>query len=103
MDSIEKYGLNQVYCIGGDGTHRGVQNLYQEIRRRKLRCVICGIPKTVDNDIPLVDKTFGFDTAVEEACRAISAADIEANSYEPGIGLVKLMGRHSGFIALYAS
>mmetsp|Transcript_23091 Transcript_23091/g.11150 ORF Transcript_23091/g.11150 Transcript_23091/m.11150 type:complete len:222 (-) Transcript_23091:116-781(-) len=68
-----------------------------------MQVVICGVPKTVDNDIPIIDKTFGFDTAVEEACRAIQAADVEANSVEPGVGLVRLMGRNSGFIALNAT
>jgi len=41
--------------------------------------VVVGIPKTIDNDIELLDKTFGFDTAVEEAQRAINAAYIEVS------------------------
>uniref|UniRef100_A0A2P2JCN9 Phosphofructokinase domain-containing protein n=1 Tax=Rhizophora mucronata TaxID=61149 RepID=A0A2P2JCN9_RHIMU len=75
----------------------------QEIRKRGLKVAVAGIPKTIDNDIPVIDKSFGFDTAVEEAQRAINAAHVEAQSAENGIGLVKLMGRYSGFIAMYAT
>ncbi|GKV28065.1 hypothetical protein SLEP1_g37162 [Rubroshorea leprosula] len=74
-----------------------------EIRRRGLKVVVAGIPKTIDNDIPVIDKSFGFDTAVEEAQRAINAAHVEAESIENGIGVVKLMARYSGFIAMYAT
>ncbi|CAI0426144.1 unnamed protein product [Linum tenue] len=85
VDSIEDRGINQ------------------EVRRRGLKVAVAGIPKTIDNDIPVIDKSFGFDTAVEEAQRAINAAHVEAESAENGIGLVKLMGRYSGFIAMYAT
>jgi 6-phosphofructokinase 1 len=77
--------------------------MLQEIRRRGLKVAVAGIPKTIDNDIPVIDKSFGFDTAVEEAQRAINAAHVEATSVENGIGIVKLMGRYSGFIAMYAT
>ncbi|KAL9274582.1 ATP-dependent 6-phosphofructokinase 3-like protein [Drosera capensis] len=103
VDSIQDRGFNQVYIIGGDGTQKGAALIYEEVRRRGLKVVVAGIPKTIDNDIPIIDKSFGFDTAVEEAQRAISAAHVEAESAENGIGLVKLMGRHSGFIAMYAT
>ena len=62
-----------------------------------------GIPKTIDNDIRWVDRSFGFTTAVETAREAIAAAHTEAVSSLNGIGLVKLMGRHSGFIAAEAT
>ncbi|XP_028802087.1 ATP-dependent 6-phosphofructokinase 6 [Neltuma alba] len=103
VDSIQDRGINQVYIIGGDGTQRGAAVIYEEIRRRGLKVAIAGIPKTIDNDIPVIDKSFGFDTAVEEAQRAINAAHVEAESAENGIGVVKLMGRYSGFIAMYAT
>ncbi|KAJ8774726.1 hypothetical protein K2173_017172 [Erythroxylum novogranatense] len=103
VDSIEDRGINQVYIIGGDGTQKGAAAIYQEIRNRGLKVAVAGIPKTIDNDIPVIDKSFGFDTAVEEAQRAINAAHAEAESVENGIGLVKLMGRYSGFIAMYAT
>ncbi|CAN6191064.1 unnamed protein product [Urochloa humidicola] len=93
----------RVYVIGGDGTQRGAGVIFEEVRRRGLKVSVAGIPKTIDNDIPVIDKSFGFDTAVEEAQRAINAAHVEAVSAENGIGLVKLMGRHSGFIAHYAT
>ncbi|KAK7311748.1 hypothetical protein RJT34_10079 [Clitoria ternatea] len=103
VDSIQDRGINQVYIIGGDGTQRGAAVIYEEVRRRGLKVAIAGIPKTIDNDIPVIDKSFGFDTAVEEAQRAINAAHVEAESIENGIGVVKLMGRYSGFIAMYAT
>ncbi|PON81088.1 ATP-dependent 6-phosphofructokinase [Trema orientale] len=103
VDSIQDRGINQVYIIGGDGTQKGASVIFEEIRRRGLKVAVAGIPKTIDNDIPVIDKSFGFDTAVEEAQRAINAAHVEAESIENGIGVVKLMGRHSGFIAMYAT
>ncbi|KAK7399012.1 hypothetical protein VNO78_10187 [Psophocarpus tetragonolobus] len=103
VDSIQDRGINQVYIIGGDGTQRGADRIFEEIRRRRLKVAVVGIPKTIDNDIPVIDKSFGFDTAVEEAQRAINAAHVEAESGENGIGVVKLMGRYSGFIAMYAT
>ncbi|EPS62819.1 hypothetical protein M569_11969, partial [Genlisea aurea] len=103
VDSIQDRGINQVYIIGGDGTQKGAAAIYKEIRKRGLKVAVAGIPKTIDNDIPVIDRSFGFDTAVEEAQRAINAAHVEAESAENGIGLVKLMGRYSGFIAMYAT
>ncbi|KAL0726447.1 hypothetical protein Bca4012_022540 [Brassica carinata] len=103
VDNIQDREINQVYIIGGDGTQKGASAIYKEIRRRGLKVAVAGIPKTIDNDIPVIDKSFGFDTAVEEAQRAINAAHVEATSVENGIGLVKLMGRYSGFIAMYAT
>ncbi|KAG0500430.1 hypothetical protein HPP92_000502 [Vanilla planifolia] len=103
VDSIQDRGINQVYIIGGDGTQKGATVIFEEIKRRGLKVAVVGIPKTVDNDIAVIDKSFGFDTAVEEAQRAINAAHVEAHSAENGIGVVKLMGRYSGFIAMYAT
>ncbi|GAB4854347.1 ATP-dependent 6-phosphofructokinase 3 [Ancistrocladus abbreviatus] len=103
VDSIQDRGINQVYIIGGDGTQKGAAFIYEEIRRRGLKVVVAGIPKTIDNDIPVIDRSFGFDTAVEEAQRAINAAHVESESMENGVGVVKLMGRYSGFIAMYAT
>ncbi|XP_010915352.1 ATP-dependent 6-phosphofructokinase 3 isoform X1 [Elaeis guineensis] len=103
VDSIQDRGINQVYIIGGDGTQKGASVIFEEIQRRGLKVAVAGVPKTIDNDIAVIDKSFGFDTAVEEAERAINAAHVEAESVENGIGLVKLMGRYSGFIAMYAT
>ncbi|KAJ3679496.1 hypothetical protein LUZ60_017507 [Juncus effusus] len=100
VDSIVRRGYNQIYAIGGDGTMRGAVEMYKEIKRRKLNISITGIPKTVDNDIGIIDKSFGFQTAVEVAQQAIAAAHTEAESAVNGIGLVKLMGRSTGHIAL---
>lgn len=103
VDSIQDRGINQVYIIGGDGTQKGAAQVHEEVQRRGLKCAVVGVPKTIDNDIAVIDKSFGFDTAVEEAQRAIDAAHVEAESAENGIGVVKLMGRNSGFIAMHAT
>ncbi|CAK7323371.1 unnamed protein product [Dovyalis caffra] len=103
VDAIEHHGFNQVYIIGGDGTMRGAVNIFDEIRHRKLNIGVVGIPKTVDNDIGIIDRSFGFQTAVEMAQQAINAAHIEAESAVNGIGLVKLMGRSTGHITLHAT
>ncbi|XP_034205259.1 ATP-dependent 6-phosphofructokinase 4, chloroplastic isoform X3 [Prunus dulcis] len=103
VDNIQDRGINQVYIIGGDGTQKGAALIYKEVEKRGLQVAVAGIPKTIDNDIAVIDKSFGFDTAVEEAQRAINAAHVEVESVENGVGIVKLMGRYSGFIALYAT
>nr|XP_024384297.1 ATP-dependent 6-phosphofructokinase 6-like isoform X2 [Physcomitrium patens]XP_024384298.1 ATP-dependent 6-phosphofructokinase 6-like isoform X2 [Physcomitrium patens] len=103
VDSIQDRDINQVYIIGGDGTQKGANAIYEECKRRGLKVAVAGIPKTIDNDIDVIDKSFGFDTAVEEAQRAINAAHVEAESVQNGLGLVKLMGRYSGYIAMHAT
>ncbi|MES1908254.1 MAG: hypothetical protein MHM6MM_001223 [Cercozoa sp. M6MM] len=99
MDSIEQHGFNQIYIIGGDGTHRGAQILHHECRRRKHKVCVVGVPKTIDNDIAVIDRSFGFNTAVEEANRAVQSVYTEARSHRNGVGVVTVMGRASGFIA----
>jgi 6-phosphofructokinase 1 len=103
VDALQRRGINQVYAIGGDGTHRGLLALSKIIRARGLQIALIGIPKTIDNDMPLLDKTFGFSSAVEMAVTAIQCADVEANGAEYGIGLVKVMGRNAGHIAMHAA
>ncbi|XLT30374.1 ATP-dependent 6-phosphofructokinase 3 isoform X1 [Arachis hypogaea] len=103
VDSIQDRGINQVYILGGYGTQMEAALIFEEVRRRGLKVSVVGIPKTIDNDIPVIDKSIGFDTAVEEAQRAINSAHVEAESTENCIGVVKLMGRYSGFIAMYAT
>lgn len=103
VDAIEAHGFNQVYIIGGDGTMRGAVNIFEEVKRRKLRVSIAGVPKTVDNDIGIIDRSFGFQTAVEASQNAVNAAHVEAKSATNGVGVVKLMGRNAGHIALHAT
>ena len=101
---LDKHGINQLYVIGGDGTHRGANAISQACTERRLNIAVIGIPKTIDNDIDLIDRSFGFQTSVEAAQDAIASAKTEARCNLPnGIGIVKLMGRSSGFIAAYAS
>ena len=99
VDAIEALNMNMVFIIGGDGTQRGALDIANEIERRGLKIAIVGIPKTIDNDLIFIEKSFGFDTAVQKATEAVSAAHMEAHSHINGIGLIKLMGRESGFIA----
>ncbi len=103
IDTLERMNIRLLFTVGGDGTFRGALKLHEEIERRGLKIGVIGVPKTIDNDIPLVDKTFGFETAVGLAAQAIESAYAEASSLRNGIGLVKLMGRHSGFIAANAA
>ncbi|KAJ4964299.1 hypothetical protein NE237_024238 [Protea cynaroides] len=103
VNNMEERGINMLFVLGGNGTHAGANAIHNECRKRRMRVAVVGVPKTIDNDILLMDKTFGFDTAVEEAQRAINSAYIEAHSAFRGIGIVKLMGRSSGFIAMHAS
>lgn len=90
-----------LFTIGGDGTLKGAQAIAEEAARQGLEIGVIGIPKTIDNDISFVQTTFGFETAVAEAQRATYAANTEAESAQNGVGLVKLMGRDSGFIAAF--
>eukprot|EP00741_Cyanophora_paradoxa_P009724 tig00001623_g9421.t1 len=101
--AVIERGYNHIYVIGGDGTHRGAQLIADDARARNLKIAVVGIPKTIDNDIPIIDKSFGFDTAVEEASRAIASAHVEAHCAPNGVAIVKLMGRDAGFIAMHAS
>ncbi|KAG8461052.1 hypothetical protein KFE25_003621 [Diacronema lutheri] len=104
MGFLKQNRISQLYVVGGDGTHRAANKIAEEARRLKLNIAVCGIPKTIDNDIDLIDRAFGFNTAVEEAQAAIESAQTEARCNLPnGIGIVKLMGRHSGFIAVHAT
>jgi 6-phosphofructokinase 1 len=101
VDSIERLNLNVLFTIGGDGTQKGAVAIAEEIERRDLKIAVVGIPKTIDNDLRFVDRSFGFETAVARAAEAVTAAHVEAHSAMNGIGLVKLMGRESGFIAVH--
>lgn len=101
VDSLERLNINMLFTIGGDGTQKGSLAIADEIEKRGLKIVTVGIPKTIDNDLLFVDRSFGFDTAVAEASKAVTAAHTEAHSSINGIGLVKLMGRESGFIAVH--
>src|SRR4029450_9105686 len=92
-----------LFAIGGDGTLRGAQTIGDEAARRGVQIGVIGVPKTIDNDVSFVQRTFGFETAVTEARRATEAANAEAEAARNGIGLVKLMGRDSGFIAAYSA
>ncbi|MCX6325597.1 MAG: ATP-dependent 6-phosphofructokinase [Bacteroidia bacterium] len=103
VDTLEIMNINVLFCIGGDGTLRGAHDIYKEIEKRKLKICVAGIPKTIDNDIDLIQKSFGFETAFSIANDIIRNAHNEASGAFNGIALVKLMGRDSGFIAASAA
>ena len=103
VDTLERMNIRLLFTIGGDGTLRGAQAISEEIARRGLKIGVVGIPKTIDNDISFVDQSFGFETAVSAARPCIYAAHVEAKGARNGVGLVKLMGRESGFISAHAT
>ena len=103
VDCLERMNVGILFMIGGDGTLVAATLITDAILKRNLKISVVGVPKTIDNDIYLVSRSFGFDTAVDVATRAISSAHNEAEGYPNGIGLLKLMGRHSGFIAATAT
>ena len=95
--------INILFCIGGDGTLRGAQAIVDEINKRNLKIAVAGIPKTIDNDVNFIEKSFGFETAFSIANTIIRDAHNEARGAFNGISLLKLMGRDSGFIAAHAA
>lgn len=103
VDTLSTLNVNILFCIGGDGTLRGAHAIHEEITRRNLRISVAGIPKTIDNDINLIDNSFGFETAFTIANDIIRSAHNEAIGAYNGITVLKLMGRDSGFIAAYAA
>jgi 6-phosphofructokinase 1 len=103
VDALQARGINLLFCIGGDGTLRGVHDLVGELARRQLPVGVIGIPKTIDNDIGFIDRTFGFETAVYATHPIIEAAHVEAKGAYNGLSLIHVMGRDSGFIAAHAA
>jgi 6-phosphofructokinase 1 len=103
VDNLIRRDVNILFTIGGDGTQRGGNELFQQSKRRGHALSVVGIPKTVDNDVAFVARTFGHFTAVEEAVKVLDCAHTEARSVHNGLALVKLMGRHAGFIAAGAT
>lgn len=102
IKKIKSKGVNQLYVIGGHNTQKGTQTIFELLTKEKLKVAVVGLPKTIDNDIRIIDRSFSYQTSVDEALKAINSAEIEALSAEFGVGLVKLMGRSAGHIALEA-
>ena len=103
VDTLERMNVNMLFTIGGDGTLRGAHAIAEEIKNRGLKIAVVGVPKTIDNDLALIQTSFGFDTAVSTAVPVVRSAHVEAKNAINGIGLVKVMGRESGFIAAHTS
>ena len=103
VDNLEANGIGILFVIGGDGTMKGAMRVAEEIGNRGLRIGVIGVPKTIDNDVPYIDRSFGFVSAYSAAVDVIRSARVEAMAARNGIGLVKLMGRHSGFLACQAA
>ena len=103
VDSMERMNLNMLFTIGGDGTLKGALAIADEVEKRGLKIAVAGIPKTIDNDLSFVERSFGFETAVSYAVEAVDSAHTEAKDAMNGIGIVKVMGRESGFIAAHTT
>jgi len=103
VDNLIRLGVDILFTVGGDGTQRGANALFQEARRRGHALAVVGVPKTIDNDVAFVSQSFGYLTAVEEAAEVIARAHTEAHSVNNGVSLVKLMGRDAGFVAAGAT
>jgi 6-phosphofructokinase 1 len=103
VDFLEARAINILFTVGGDGTQRGAHLIADEIQRRELKISIIGIPKTIDDDVQYVNRSFGYFTAIEKAKQVIDSAHVEAHCVHNGISIVKVMGRDSGFIAAGAS
>ena len=103
VDALERMNVGILFVIGGDGSMKAAQGIMDEVRARNIRLSVIGIPKTIDNDINFVPQSFGFETAVDKASEIIRCAHVEAEGMDYGVGLVKLMGRESGFIAAQAT
>ena len=103
VDYLSSLGVTMLFVIGGDGSMRGAQRISEAAAARGIELAVVGVPKTIDNDLPFIDHSFGFQTAFAKATESIRAARVEAQAAPGGIGLVRLMGRHSGFIAAYAA
>jgi 6-phosphofructokinase 1 len=102
-DTLQRMRINMLFCVGGDGTLRCAHDISEELQKRHAPISVIGIPKTIDNDLHFIGRSFGFETAVYTTNEIITSAHVEARGAYNGIGLVKLMGRDSGFIAAYAS
>lgn len=103
VDYLELLKIDILFCVGGDGTMRAAEKIATEIHARKKRIAVIGIPKTIDNDLNLIEKSFGFDTAIAKTVEAVGSAHVEAKGAYNGIGLVKIMGRLSGYITATAA
>ena len=103
VDTLVRMNINVLFVIGGDGSLRCARDVAEECLKRGLKISVVGVPKTIDNDLMFVGRSFGFETAVAEATAVIRNAHMEAKGTFNGVGLVKLMGRDSGFITAYAT
>ncbi len=103
VDALERMNINILFAIGGDGTQRAALEIHEEAKKRNINLAVVGIPKTIDNDLCFIEKSFGFESAFSAAVDAVRGAHQEAEGAPNGVGIVKLMGRHSGFIATTAT
>jgi 6-phosphofructokinase 1 len=103
LATLRRLEIGALFCVGGDGTLRGAHALSEAARAAGHPLAVVGIPKTIDNDIQHVSRSFGFRTAVEAAREILDAAHNEATSTRNGVSIVKLMGREAGFLAAEAA
>ena len=103
VDFLEQRGISILFTVGGDGTQRGAHDVAMEIQRRGVKISVIGIPKTIDDDVQYVNRSFGYFTAIAKAKEVIDSAHVEAHCVHNGISIVKVMGRDAGFIAAGAT
>ena len=103
VDTLVARKINILFCVGGDGTMRAMEIIHRELKKRNEKIALIGVPKTIDNDLSLIDRSFGFDTAISEVVKVIQCGHVESRGAPNGIGLVKIMGRESGFTVAYAT
>jgi 6-phosphofructokinase 1 len=103
VDHLVTLGIDILFVVGGDGSQHGADEIFREVRRRGLAIAVVGVPKTIDNDLLHMDRSFGYLTAFSASCQVVRAAQCEARGARNGVGLIKLMGRDSGFIACAAA
>lgn len=96
VENLEKHDIEALVVIGGDGS----LNIGAKLAR-ECGIKVVGVPKTIDNDLPCTERTFGFDTAVATATEAVDRLHTTAESHHRVMAL-EVMGRYAGWIALHS-
>jgi 6-phosphofructokinase 1 len=103
LHALQLHQYDALFVVGGNGGNAAAHRLHEAAVAEGISTQILALPKSIDNDIDLIDRCFGFHTAVSEAAHVLRVARNEADAVPRGITIVKLMGRESGFIAAHAS
>ncbi len=96
LENLRKYDIEALVVIGGDGS----LNIGAQLAR-ECGVKVVGVPKTIDNDLPCTERTFGFDTAMAMATEALDRLHTTAESHHR-VMVLEVMGRYAGWIALHS-